>query len=63
MPAWCKKLLFPGGKPAALLSVLGAAGLSLTFGTRLGETPFAYFAYALSAYALTIAAATGQLQR
>lgn len=57
MPAWCKKLLFPGGKLVALLSILGAAGLYLTFGTWLGETPFAYFSYVLSAYALTIAVA------
>lgn len=57
MPGWCKTLLFPGGKLAALLSALGSAGLFLTFKTRLGKTPFAYFAYVLSAYAPTIAAA------
>lgn len=57
MPAWCKRLLFPGGKWIVLSDILGAAGLYLAFGTWLGETPFAYFAYLLSAYALVISAA------
>ena len=54
--AGLRKLLFPGGRPVLLLVVLGAAALCLAFATRLGETPFAYIAYALSAYALTVSA-------
>lgn len=57
MPAWLKKLIFPGGKWVALAGILGLAGLYLTFGI-LGEShPFSYIAYVLSAYALTIAVA------
>lgn len=52
--AWLKKLLFPGGKPVFLLVVLGAVSLFLTFATWLEETPFAYLAYTLSAYGLTV---------
>lgn len=53
-PAWLKKALFPGGKWAALLAVLGGGGLYLTFGVLGPDHPFAYFAYVLSAYALTV---------
>lgn len=56
-PAWLKKAIFPGGKWAALLAVLGGGGLYLTFGVLGPEHPFAYFAYALSAYALTVVVA------
>ena len=51
---WLKKLLFPGGKLVFLLTVLGAVSLYLAFATWLEETSFAYLAYALSAYALTV---------
>ena len=51
---WLKKLLFPGGKPVFLLAVLGAVSLYLVFAAGLGETPLAYPAYTLSAYALTV---------
>lgn len=53
-PAWLKKALFPGGKWVALLAVLGGGGLYLTFGVLGSDHPFAYFAYVLSAYALTV---------
>lgn len=56
-PAWLKKAIFPGGKWAALLAALGGGGLYLTFGVLGSEHPFAYFAYVLSAYALTVVAA------
>lgn len=56
-PAWLKKALFPGGKWAALLAVLGGGGLYLTFGVLGSDHPFAYFAYVLSAYALTVVVA------
>ena len=52
-----KKILFPGGKLVFLLVVLGAVSLYLAFATWLKETPFAYLAYVLSAYALTVLAA------
>lgn len=52
--AWLKKILFPGGKLVFLLAVLGAVSLYLAFATWLEETPFAYLAYVLSAYALTV---------
>ena len=52
--AWWKKVLFPGGKLVFLLVVLGAASLYLAFATWLEKTPFAYLAYVLSAYALTV---------
>ena len=52
--AWLKKLLFPGGRLVFLLTVLGAVSLYLAFATWLEETSFAYLAYALSAYALTV---------
>ena len=52
--AWWKKILFPGGKLVFLLVVLGAVSLYFAFATWLKETPFAYLAYVLSAYALTV---------
>ena len=51
---WLKKLLFLGGKLVFLLAVLGAVSLYLAFATWLEKTPFAYLAYVLSAYALTV---------
>lgn len=55
--AWLKKILFPGRKLVLLLVVLGTVSLYLAFATWLGETPFAYIAYVLSAYALTVSVA------
>lgn len=49
-----KKLLCPGWGEVALTVVIGSGSLYLTFGTWLGDTPFAYAAYGLSAYALTV---------
>lgn len=56
-PAWLRKALFPGGKWAVLLAVLGGSGLYLTFGVLGSDHPSAYFAYVLSAYALTVVVA------
>lgn len=49
-----KKLLWPGWRWVVPAALLGGASLYLTFGTWLGDTPFAYISYLLSAYGLTI---------
>ena len=49
-----KKLLWPGWDWVTLMVILSAVALFLAFGTRLRDTPFAYAAYCLSAYGLTV---------
>ncbi|MDE7172505.1 MAG: hypothetical protein K2O11_11635 [Oscillospiraceae bacterium] len=49
-----KKLLWPGWGWVVLTVILSAIALFLAFGTRLADTPFAYAAYCLSAYGLTV---------
>ena len=49
-----KKLLWPGWGWVVLTVILSAIALFLAFGTRLRDTPFAYAAYCLSAYGLTV---------
>ena len=48
-----KRWLFPGWGVTLLLAATGCALLALVFVRRLEETPLAYGAYLLSAYALT----------
>ena len=52
-----KKALFPGAGWVILIVLAGIVSQLLTFGTWLGDTPFAYCAYSLSFYALVVAAA------
>lgn len=52
-----KKLLFPGWGWVALAVLLGGGSLALTFLVFGEDSPFAYAAYLLSAYALTVLAA------
>lgn len=49
-----KKLLWPGWGWVILVVILSAIALFLAFGTQLRDTPFAYAAYCLSAYGLTV---------
>ena len=51
--AGVKRWLFPGWGITLLLAAAGGALLALVFVRRLEETPLAYGAYLLSAYALT----------
>lgn len=41
-----------------MMVILGSVSLILTFGTPLGDTPFAYVSYLMSAYGLTVLAAS-----
>lgn len=52
-----KKLLYPGLLWVLSLDVLGGVLLFLTFARGLEDTPLAYAAYVLSAYALTVTVA------
>ena len=49
-----KRLLWPGWGWVTFTAVLSGVSLYLAFGSWLGETPFAYAAYTLSAYGLTV---------
>lgn len=52
-----KKLLYPGLLWVILLAVLGGVMLFITFSKSMENTPFAYIAYVLSAYALVVVVA------
>ena len=49
-----KRILWPGWGWVLLTVIFGAIALFLAFGTQFRDTPFAYVAYCLSAYGLTV---------